>query len=872
MLADRMREIAESYGANLTPELWAAIRALARRLDSSTVQDAVPAPPSHTPNLALDTQTWSTGDGGGGNSESGPLELLPERYEMVRLLGVGGMGKVWEVRDKRLKRLVAMKIANMELSARSTSRFLAEAQATSQLEHPGIVPVYDVGMLRGGRPYYTMRIVRGRTLTELIREVHEASTPDTWRPGASGITLRRLLVAFHSVCDALGFAHARGVVHRDLKPDNVMIGAFGETLVVDWGLAKVLGEVAEPSEAAEAISTRRASDDAALQTMAGDIAGTPAYMAPEQARGDLEQIGPAADVHALGATLYEILTGAPPFTGESRFEIVARVLNHMPVDPRAHIQRPVPEPLCRLALDALAKGLSKRPQDAGALAKRVGEWLDGARRRERASALVSRADEATVEAEALLGQAEAAEVRASEQLGALPAAAPVAEKHGAWEVEDQAAQLRLDAALREQQGLNLLHNALHQAPDLEAARSRLADYYRARHEAAVRSRERGLAVRLEVALREHDMGRHARYLAGTGSLSLATEPAGASVELFRFEPVHRRLVPQPLMRLGATPVREVSLPAGSFLAVLRAPGRAEVRLPIRIERDQHAENRPPGLHGTRPVVLPPVEAVRPDECVVPEGWFVSGGDAGAEFPVPMRRIWLDAFAICSVPTTNADYIEFLDALVAEGGEALALQYCPRASGAHDPVYGRRPDGRFTLQLDHEGDEWLPDHPVLLVSWDCARAYAEWRARRDGLAWRLPTSLEVEKAARGVDGRLFPFGDFLDPAWCCIRASHHGPAVASPVGAYPADVSPYGVRDLAGGASEWCLDPFARDGRPVVDDRPVPVTAEELEAATEFTVKGSHWYGGRRWARAASRAVGLRTMRAGTISFRLARSL
>lgn len=282
------------------------------------------------------------------------------RYVDGPIIGTGGMAEVRRVTEPTLKRDVAMKIiaANLADDAVARSRFLQEAQITAQLQHPGIPAVHEVGTLPDGRSYYTMREVRGQTLARIIAA--RRNSRGEW-------TLRRLLEVLLRASEAVGYAHSRGVVHRDLKPANVMAGEFGEVMVLDWGLARLHAE-AEPT-----VKTDRSGS--ALATRDGTVAGTPAFMAPEQARGDVSSIGPATDVYALGAILYTVLAGRPPYEGPSGSVVVQQVLGQDPTPLEG-----VPATLGALCDLAMSRDPADRPRDAAAFAEVLREELAGARR------------------------------------------------------------------------------------------------------------------------------------------------------------------------------------------------------------------------------------------------------------------------------------------------------------------------------------------------------------------------------------------------------------------------------------------------------------------------------------------------------------
>ncbi len=298
-----------------------------------------------------------------------------DRYVLTGLHATGGIGRVWLARDVRLGRDVALKelLPEQAGDAGARGRFLKEAQVTGQLEHPGIVPVYELGHgPGGGPPFYTMRFVRGHTLSEAARAFHHHRLAGREEP----LELLALLNAFVVVCNTVAYAHSRGVIHRDLKGQNVVLGDFGEVILLDWGLAKLVGRPEAEAEAAPVVLDGTGAD----HTVQGTALGTPAYMAPEQAAGRLDRIDRHTDVYGLGAILYEVLTGQPPFTGGDTQAVLRQVRDERPVPPRQRWPE-VPPALESVCLRALAKDPAARHAAAADLAHAVQGWQEGERRK-----------------------------------------------------------------------------------------------------------------------------------------------------------------------------------------------------------------------------------------------------------------------------------------------------------------------------------------------------------------------------------------------------------------------------------------------------------------------------------------------------------
>lgn len=295
------------------------------------------------------------------------------QFRIIKAHAEGGLGRVSIAHDASFHRQVALKEIRPEHADNPDSqrRFLNEAEITGQLEHPGIVPVHALGDDEHGYPYYAMKFVDGETLADAVKKCHDSF---------SMLKLRGLLQRFVIVCQTIAYAHSQRIIHRDLKPANIMLSDYGETLVVDWGLAKRCdaqpdnpgGSATETDSPIE--SGRMDLTPSPELTQAGQILGTPAYMSPEQARGDLLEVGPRSDIYALGAVLYFILAGSPPYAGKSGLKIIRMVQSERPKPP-ASIRRGVPGALQAICEKAMAREPKERYTTADELAGDLERWL-----------------------------------------------------------------------------------------------------------------------------------------------------------------------------------------------------------------------------------------------------------------------------------------------------------------------------------------------------------------------------------------------------------------------------------------------------------------------------------------------------------------
>ena len=702
------------------------------------------------------------------------------RYQEEGELGRGGRGRVNLAQDRNLERVVAIKtlLTPESVTVAQVRRFVQEALITAQLDHPSVAPVYEFGFTRSGDLYYTMKRIEGTALSRILHDIRHRE-----RAAVERFALGRLVRVLSSVALTVAYAHDRGVVHRDIKPDNIMIGAYGEVMLLDWGFARVIGRASAATEPR--------------------VLGTPGYLAPERIRGKSHD-DPRSDVYSLGCVLYEALSLQRVFDAPSRRAMLEAAVRTDPVPPSQRAARaPVPEELDVLCQSCLARDPQQRLGSARALADGLDAFIEGSRRREQVGVRVKQGRAALQRHLRLRSSARRARELTDEIGQRLEPWRPLEEKGALLRGLGQAERLRESAADAFTEAVACFESALSIDRDDLDARACMADAYWLRFEdAEKRNDAREMAV-IERWLMAFDDGRYSVRLQGDGAFTLDTSPTHAEVVCLRYERHDLRDIAVPFEHFGRTPLQVVNLPVGSYLLVVRAPGHRITLYPLRIRRREHH-------HPDRPVRLVRADAGTRDFVHVPAGTFLYGGDPGTPGALPATEHEVDDFLVGRCPVTAGEYLEFLQHLQDTDPEQ-AMHHAPRQAGISGALWSLE-QGRWTLPTaDPHGRWWRPEYPVYGVSWEDAVAYCDWRSDRDGVHFDLPTEVQWEKAARGVDARFYPWGRWFDPSFCAMRDSQPGKPIHRPVGAFPLDRSPFGVHDVCGGVQQWCRDWYDEEG-------------------------------------------------------------
>lgn len=706
---------------------------------------------------------------------SPPPPVSGARYVVEANIAVGGMGQVDDCFDPALRRRVAVK--RLASSARADDKRAMfermldrEACLTASLEHPSIIPIYDASFDEGGR-YYVMRLVTQQTLADLL---------DGMRNHEVSHGLWRLLRDFVQVCRGVAYANSRGVVHCDLKPSNILTGPFGEVLIVDWGLAY-------------------SKDDDFVPR-----GGTPSYMAPEQLEPERQAFDARTDVFALGAILYEILCLSPPFSsGPSDEEAIIERMRHKngadtitPPSER-NPSREIPPILEEIAMRAMSLEPTDRWKSAIDLAQAVEDFLEGKkeleRRRQKADELVRHGDELAPRYHELV----ACRPAQLDELATLRRDVrpwdPARVKAPLWAAQERVAvtdALRLRTL---HAAAGLYEQALELVPDHETARRRLAQLYASELREAQARRDDLAAIHFEELARQYDDDALWGACGDRGRLEITGQLPDAVLSLTQLMSRDRRLVPATAPKRVAAP-SEMTLARGSYIISVDLTSGQSIKAPVCIR---------PGKSARIELDERFAAELAEDEVLVPGGEALLGGDSDDASWSHGRRCHVDTFAIQRWPLSFADYLLFLDhmtktsprrvsALLPRNDDDKPLWRFDNRSGGYQP----------TSVLDDLGRDVARRLPLFGVDVASAEAYAAWLSEARGARYDLPDDQQWEKAARGVDGRKYPWGDHFDASFCKMRDSRPGRPRPEPADVFELDESPHGVRAMAGTIAEW----------------------------------------------------------------------
>ena len=760
-------------------------------------------------------------------------------FSQSNTIGLGGMGSVFAVHDTEFNRLVALKTLRPAYrnDTKYVDNFVREARITAQIDHPNVVPVHQLGILSDAGVYFTMKLVEGENLRSVIKKLESGEAEYLEK-----YSLNVMLDIFLAICNAISFAHSKGIIHRDLKPGNIMIGPFGEVLVMDWGMAKYRAEqdsattgqtIDLQSEIADALPDDSIELD--IDSEPGTLHGTPVFMAPEQAQGLAAEVDERTDIHGLGTILYSILTlrrsrFSPELTQEEILQKAA-VSEFPPPIKVAAPGRPVPQELDAICRKALAHNKADRYISVQGLIREVRNFRDGfpvnaysnrtwyrvvksCQRRPSlpfAIAVVMLSTILALMLVALLPDKEVdnlfdtAAAYASSGNRATDTAITLLAKREQYLAENsepsfaEIRQLQRDIELAAieadhsfQVALDLLISASPQGRFSEKSLQIQADIFARKLAYAIESKNydavRAISYQLHNQygyLNEHMREHYEQLLSETAQKRrregfLDIRATGAEIEVLNAEVTASgsRFV------ASSRDFVEMFIPVGSYVATVSS-GKTKASFPFVVTPGQEVTLRPE---------LP--RSIPADTVYVPPGEFLYGWELAPQW---VRSRYLPGYFIGDNEVTIAEYREFFNELV---DPDLQVKYMPLyipLDGVRrfEPIY--LADGTIAAPL-------TPDMPVFGIIPEAAQAYCRWYGEKRALNCRLPDQYEWEKAARGVDGRAYPWGNLLleeNALFVGNPRSSYFPFAAG-VNAFLTDRSVYGARNMAGNVREYVL--------------------------------------------------------------------
>ncbi|MDD5698477.1 MAG: bifunctional serine/threonine-protein kinase/formylglycine-generating enzyme family protein [Victivallaceae bacterium] len=770
------------------------------------------------------------------------------RFSHIKTIGLGGVGAVLSAYEADLNREVAIKILRPAFrnKADSLKRFVREARATAHIEHPNIVPVHQLGVFEDNGVFFSMKKVEGRDLRYVIRKLDEGN-----KEFIKKYTRRQLLQIFVAVCNGVAYAHSKGIIHRDLKPANIMLGDYGEVMVMDWGLVKYRAEKDRSRQEWQAgfdPDFAAVGHGNAMNTMQGSVSGTPAYMAPEQAGGRTEEIDEQTDIYSLGAILYSILTWktAPFESPMTTNQVLNCVVNGDFRRPRKRApKRKIPRELEAICLKAMAMDKKDRYASAEQLTRDIKDYLEGypvsayrdslARRFFKTIRRRPLIPSATVVAiftfVGILGALHfEKESRVSNlqnfakysigqgdgyYLKALKAYQRLQEEYN--KPPDKFSDQKINELYSEfsrcklefDSNYNVAAQFLFQAEDLGGKDPEInQELFKVLKQllnfgllTGNYDETRGLVNQLR--LRRHRVfgkiiGSDQKIyeqikmiIRNEGIINVTSVPNGIKVYYDAVNESNPESEKKQRIFMGKTPF-ENQLPAGSYLLSLPGRNGKYIKYPAQVLCGQSNLLR---------IRIP--DKIPAGMCYIPAGNFYFGTkNAFSQMP----RTFLPAYFISRYEVTLGQYLEFWKSL-------------------QSPVDRKRYQGRYVFSngdfrcadiWDRDGrlrPGFTPAMPVVGITGKAAQAYCAWLSKKHGVLLRLPTSLEWEKAARGVDGRMFVWGNAYNTEAALCWDNKTGRLkypIAAPVGSFPEDKSIYGVQDMMGNVHEFTTEKIDED--------------------------------------------------------------